>query len=33
MEFLADVLASRANKCSDNIPEYLQEMIKELGKM
>jgi hypothetical protein len=33
MEFLADILTSLANKCFDNLPEYLQYMIKELGRM
>ena len=33
MEFLVDVLTSRANECFDNIPEDLQYMIKELGRI
>ncbi|KXG38468.1 hypothetical protein SORBI_3001G239700, partial [Sorghum bicolor] len=33
MEFLVDILTSKANKCFDNIPEDVQYMIKELDKM
>ncbi|XP_066389137.1 uncharacterized protein [Miscanthus floridulus] len=32
-EFLADILTSNAKECSDNIPDYLQYMIKELGRI
>jgi len=33
MEFFADILASKANECFDNIPEDVEYMIKELDKM
>ena len=33
MEFLADILATKANECFDNIPEDVQYMIKELDKI
>jgi len=33
MEFLADILVTKANECFDNIPEDVQYMIKELDKM
>ncbi|OQU82955.1 hypothetical protein SORBI_3005G052250 [Sorghum bicolor] len=32
-EFLAEILASRANECYDNIPEDIQYLIKKLEKM
>jgi hypothetical protein len=33
MQFLADILASSANECYDNIPENIQYLIKEFGTM
>jgi len=32
-KFLAEILASRANECYDNIPEDIQYLIKKLEKM
>ena len=32
-EFLAEILASHANECYDNIPEDIQYLIKKLEKM
>ena len=33
MEFLGDILKSRANECFDNFPEDLQIMIKDIDRM
>jgi len=33
MEFLVDILTSKATECFDNIFEDVQYMIKELDKM
>jgi len=33
MEFLADILKSRANECFDSFPKDLYVMSKDLGKI
>jgi len=33
VEFLADILKSRANECFDSFPKDLQVMIKDLDRM